>query len=153
MTMPVETNTPLQPPPAWTGTVTASEQLANAGHMTGYTKSGALITAGQTTSKTVDVITDASMETQLVLVVDITAVTGGETLTIQVNGKTASGVTYPILTSAALGAVAVTSLRVGMAFTAVANLSANDMLPSDMQVVCTVAGGGTIAYGVDVVIG
>lgn len=153
MTMPVESNTPLQPPPAWQYPVTAAAQVAATGEIVNYTATGNLIPAGTASTKTVDVITDASLEAQLVLVVDITAVTGGDTLTVQVNGKDKEGVVYPILTSAALAAVAVTTLRVGTGFTAVTNLSANDMLPSDVQVVCTVAGTGTIAYGVDIVIG
>lgn len=156
---PVESNTPLQPPPTWpspVGTstfVTAAQQLAAAGEMTNYSTTGPLIPAGTTATKTVDVITDVSMEVQLVLVVDITAVSGGDTLTVHINGKNADGVVYPILVSTALAAVAITTLRVGTGFTAVANLSANDMLPSDLQVVCTVAGSGAIAYGVDLIIG
>lgn len=156
---PVENNTPLSPPPAWpspSGTntfVTAAQQLANTGEMTNFSATGPLVPAGTTASITKDIITDASMEVQLVLVVDITAVSGGDTLTVQINGKNKDGVIYPILTSAALAAAAITTLRVGTGFTAVTNLSANDMLPSDLQVVCTVAGSGAIAYGVDLIIG
>lgn len=155
---PVESNTPLQPAPAWAspvGTstfVTATQQLANTGEITAFTSNGPLVPAGTTTSVTKDIITDSSMEAQLVLVVDITAVTS-DTLTVQINGKNKDGVVYPILTSTALAAVAITTLRVGMGFTAVANLTANDMLPADVQVVCTVAGAGSIAYGVDLIIG
>ena len=150
---PVETNTPLQPPPPWGRGVTAAAQLLATGEMVNYTPSGVLVPAGTVASITKDVITDASMEAQLVLDINITAVTGGETLTVQINGKNADGTTYPILTSTALAVVATTTLRVGIGFTAVANLTANDMLPSDMQVVCTIAGTGTITYGVDLVIG
>ena len=153
MTFPVETNTPLQPPPPWTEGVSAATQLANSGEMVQYSQSGALVPAGTTGSVTKDIITDVSFEQQLTLVVDITAISGGETLTVQINGKTKAGTVYPILTSTALAAVAVTPLRVGMGFTAVNNLAANDMLPNDMQVVCTVAGAGAITYGVDLVIG
>lgn len=152
-TNPVETNTPLTPTPPWTSGVSATTQLANAGGMVAYTPNGILVPALTTISKTVDIITDASLEAQLVIAVKITTLTGNDTLTVQINGKTASGIIYPILTSAALAAVATTSLRVGMGFTAVANLTANDMLPSDLQVVFTVAGTGTIAYGADLVIG
>ena len=153
MTYPIETNTPLQPPPPWLNGTSASAQLAATGGMVNYSATGPLVPAGTVASITKDVITDVSMEVQLELVVDITAVTGNDTLTVQINGKNKDGVVFPILTSAALAAVAITTLRIGTGFTAVTNLSANDMLPSDLQVVCTVAGTGTIAYGVDLVIG
>ena len=153
MTYPIETNTPLQPPPPWLNGTSASAQLAATGGMVNYSATGPLVPAGTVASITKDVITDVSMEVQLELVVDITAVTGNDTLTVQINGKNKDGVVFPILTSAALAAVAITTLRIGTGFTAVTNLSANDMLPSDLQVVCTVTGTGTIAYGVDLVIG
>ena len=150
---PIEANMPLQPPPPWTDGVTAQNQLANNCGIRAYTPSGVLIPSGTVASKTVDILTDDSFEQQIVLTVDITAVSGGDTLTVQINGKSASGAVYPILTSAALAATGVTALRVGMGFTPVANLAANDMLPNDIQVVCTVAGTGAIAYGVDLTIG
>lgn len=156
---PVENNTPLQPAPAWPGPsgtstfVTAAAQLAATDEMVNYSQSGAVVPAGTTASKTFDLTVDESFESQLVLAVKVTAVTGNDTLTIQINGKTNTGIIYPILTSAALAAVAVTTLRVGSGFAAVVNLTADDMLPNDIQVVCTVAGTGTIAYGVDLVIG
>jgi hypothetical protein len=117
-----------------------------------YSQSGIIIPAGTAATETVDVFTDVSFEAQLVLVVKITAI-ATDTLTVQINGKTADGETYPILTSAALAVTGTTVLRVGIGFTAVTNLTANDMLPSDMQVVCTVGGSGTIAYGVELIIG
>jgi hypothetical protein len=150
---PVEGNTPLQPPPPWLNGTTATAQLANTGEMVQYSTTGVFVAPGTTTSVTKDIITDPSLEAQLALIVNITAVTGGDTLTVQINGKNKDGVVYPILTSTALAAVATTPLRVGTGFTAVANLSANDMLPADIQVVCTVAGTGTIAYGIDLIIG
>jgi len=150
---PVETNTPLTPAPPWGRGVTADAQLAATSEMVNYAKSGAVVPAGTTISKTFDLNVDESYESQLVLDVNITAVSGGDTLTVQINGKNSDGTTYPILTSAALAAVAVTTLRVGAGFTPAANLAANDMLPNDIQVVCTVAGGGAIAYGVDLEIG
>lgn len=153
MTIPVEVNTPLEPAPPWTSGVSAQSQLANNCGIIPYSQSGSIIPAGTTTSKTFDVITDASFEAQLVLIVKVSAVSGGETLTVQINGKSPSGITYPILTSAALATTGTTTLRVGMSFTPIANLTANDMLPYDMQVVCTVAGTGSITYEVDTIIG
>jgi len=150
---PVETNTPLQPAPPWTDGVSAQSQLANSGQMTNYTSSGVLIPAGTTTAITKDVITNDSFEAQLVLTVKIAAVSGGETLTVTINGKTASGAIYPILQGLALNAVGVTTYRIGMGFTAVANLTANDMLPNDMQVICAISGTGAITYGADLTIG
>jgi hypothetical protein len=153
MTYPIEANTPLQPPPAWPYGISATAQLAATEEAVNYSQSGAVIPAGTTASKTVDLTVDESYESQLVLAVKITAVSGGDTLTVQINGKTASGDIYPILTSTALATISTTPLRVGSGFTALANLTADDMLPNDIQVVCTVAGAGAIAYGVDLVIG
>lgn len=157
---PVESNTPLQPPPAWAspvGTgptvVTATQQLSNAGGMKQYTPSGPIIAPGTTATASANVFTDVSFEPSLEVVIDITAVTGGDTLTVVLQGKSASGDLYPILTSAALSATGVVVLRVGPGFVPAANLTVNDMVPSEMVVTCTVAGSGTIAYGVDLVMG
>jgi hypothetical protein len=152
---PVESNTPLQPPPAWPSPVGTSTFVTAAAMLAGdeikpYSVNGPIIPAGTVATATADIFTDVSVEPSLVVLVKVTAVSGG-TVTVQINGKTSDGEIYPILTSTALGAVAVTPLRVGSGFTPVANLTANDLLPSDMQVVCTVA--GTITYGVEVIIG
>jgi hypothetical protein len=150
---PVEANTPLQPAPPWTDGVSAQTQLGNDG-IKQYSQSGVLIPNGTVATDTADVYTDVSFEAQLILLVKVASASGGANVTVQINGKTADGETYPILTSAALGSVAVTPLRVGTGFTAVTNLSANDMLPSDLQIVCTVANGsGAISYGVELIIG
>lgn len=151
---PVESNTPLQPPPAWPGPVgtstfiTATQQLGG-DDIKAYTANGPIIPAGTTATTTADILTDVSLESQLIVLVKITA--GAGTVTVQINGKTSDGETYPILTSTALTGVGVTPLRVGTGYTPVANLAANDMVPTDVQVVCTVS--GTITYGVEVMLG
>lgn len=76
--------------------------------------------------------------------VDITAVTGSLTVTIQ--GKDpASGKYYTILASAALAAVATTVLRVFPGAAVTANVSANDVLPKTWRVQYVVATGPVTA--------
>ncbi len=148
MTYPVETNTPVQPAFTWPNGVTATQQLASDG-MKSYSVNGPIIPAGTTATTTADVFTDISFETQLILLVKIAS--GSGSVTVQVNGKTSDGETYPILTSTALSGAGITPLRIGTGFTPVNNLAANDMVPTDVQVVCTVS--GTISYGVEVMLG
>jgi hypothetical protein len=146
---PVESNTPLKPAPAWPNLTTAATQLGG-DEISPFTLSGELIPPGTTATKSANVFTDVSFEASLSIVIDVTAFTSG-TLTVSLQGKTSSGTLYPILTSAALAATGVTVLRVAQGLTAVSNLTANDMLPNEMVVTCTVS--GTLTYGIDVVIG
>src|SRR5713101_1207672 len=64
------------------------------------------------------------------LIIDITAITATGTITVTIYGiDPVSGKIYVILASAALGAVATTVLKVGPNLAAVANLTANDIIP------------------------
>lgn len=106
---------------------------------------GAVIAAGATsTNAGVSLITyNAS---KAVIIVNIASATAA-TLTVQINGITASGYSYPILTSTALATVAVTPLRIFPGGTPTANSVANDMIPRTLQIATTVT--GTISYGID----
>jgi hypothetical protein len=114
--------------------------------------SAVAIAAGRTISQTVTVNPPTGSDF-LVVVVSITAVTGGDTLTMAINGVTVSGYNYPLLAPAALSAVGVTPYRIGPALNPSTGAVANDVVPPAVQLVATVAGAGTIAYGVDVVFG
>lgn len=82
------------------------------------------------------------------LVVSVSAFTSG-TVTVQVFGQTASGYTYPIITSAALAATGTTVLRIGQGLAPVANQSVNDIVPQNLLV--TVSGAFVATYGIDAV--
>jgi hypothetical protein len=106
---------------------------------------GVVIAAGATGSNA-GVSTTTFNASKAIIVVNISAFTSGS-LTVTINGITSSGYTYPILTSTALAAVAVTPLRIFPGGTAAANAVANDMVPRTLQVVTTVT--GTLTYGID----
>ncbi len=106
---------------------------------------GVVIAAGATSSNA-GVTTTTYNASKAVIIVNISAFTSGS-LTVAINGITSSGYSYPILTSAALAAVAVTPLRIFPGATASANAVANDMVPRSLQVVTTVS--GTLTYGID----
>ena len=77
-----------------------------------------------------------------VIVINITAITGtSPTATFTVEGRDPiSGVTYPILASAARTATGTTVLRIHPGLAAVANLVANDIFPSIFRVRMTIGG-------------
>jgi len=66
--------------------------------------------------------------------INITNVAAGPSVTVNILGVDANGVTYTILASAALVAVATTVLTVYPGLTAVANVTATDVLPRNIQV-------------------
>lgn len=80
---------------------------------------------------------------------DVTAVPGAVTVTLNVQGKDpTSGTYFTILSSAAIVAVSFTVLRVFPALTAVATLTANDILPRIYRVTVTHSGAGDFTYSV-----
>jgi hypothetical protein len=86
-------------------------------------------------------------------VLNVSAVAGGETVQLTLNGVTQSGYVYPLLVGLAVGAVGATPYRVGPAFTPSPNAAADDLVPANIQAVATIAGAGSITYGVDLVTG
>lgn len=74
------------------------------------------------------------------VVVDITAVGGGATLTVTLQGKDPlSGKYYTLLASAALGAAATTVIFIFPGAPVAANVSANDALPATWRVSAALA--------------
>lgn len=108
--------------------------------------SGVLLAAGATATQLDLRLTDISGESAF-FILSTTTASGGNTVQITFNGITASGYVYPILTGAAIAAVAVTPYKIGPGLTAAANLTVNDMTPRVIQLVVTVV--GTVAYGID----
>lgn len=88
--------------------------------------------------------------TDLVVVIDVTAVTSTPSLVVTINGKDAlSGKYYTLLTSAAISTVSTVVLRVGSSFgAAAANLIAVDRLPRTWQVVVTAGNANSATYSV-----
>jgi len=75
------------------------------------------------------------------IVVNVTAQLNS-TLTLTVQGKLADETYYDILTSAALGAVAVTKLSAFVGATPAANVAVNDILPRHFRIKAVTSNGG-----------
>lgn len=89
----------------------------------------------------------------LAVVINMSAVTATGTVTFKIEGiDPATGTAYPILTSAALAAVAVTVLRVHPNLPAVTNLTAQDMVPPVIRVTATHGNGVSMTYSATVLL-
>lgn len=84
------------------------------------------------------------------VVVNVTVNTGGlGSITVTIQGKDKTGlVYYTILASAAITAVGTSVLTVYPSLPAVANVSANDVLPDELRVVATANNANPISYSV-----
>lgn len=81
------------------------------------------------------------------VVVDITAISGGATLTVTIRGRDkTSGKQWTLLASTALNAIGTTVLTVYPGLTASANATASDALPYRWDVTAAVAVAGTVTY-------
>lgn len=85
----------------------------------------------------------------LVLLIDVTAVGVTPSVVPTIEGvDVASGKVWPILTGAAIVAVLTRALRVAPLLVAVANLTAQDILPERIRITMTHGNGITITYSV-----
>lgn len=85
----------------------------------------------------------------VIVVVDVTAVPGVDTITVAIQGKSALGSDYyAILTSAALVATGVVVLVVYPGVTVAANLAASHPLPRLWRVSVTASGVGSFTYSI-----
>lgn len=83
----------------------------------------------------------------MVVVINMTAVTATGTVTFKIEGvDPLTQSVYPILTSTALAAVAVTVLRVHPNLPAVTNLTAQDILPPLVRVTATHGNAVSMTY-------
>lgn len=106
-----------------------------------------VIAAGTTTTQTnISLITYNAAK--LIVVVNISAGVGS--LVVTINGTTSSSYVYPLLTSASIVGVGVTSLLIFPGATAVTNLAANNAVPRSVQITATVT--GSVTYGIDAVL-
>lgn len=112
------------------------------------TATGALVAPGQAAGGTFTL--NCLGYRSLVLVVNPTVASAGNTVQVTIKGNEPDG-DYTILTGAVLAATGAVVMRISPALAAVANLTANDVLPEKVDVVVTVA--GTVAYGIDYALG
>ena len=85
----------------------------------------------------------------LILIVDVTAVPGVDTVTPKIQGKDqASGKYYDILTGAAIVGVSTVVMRIYPGLAAVANLTVNDVLPRTWRFVLTHSAASNFTYSV-----
>lgn len=84
------------------------------------------------------------------IIVDVTVI-GADTLTIEIEARQLFPpfTFYPLLISAAISATGTTVLKVGIGFSPVVNLTANDMLPAVWRVVATPTGADPITYSIN----
>lgn len=82
------------------------------------------------------------------IVINMTAVPGVATVTPTIEGKDALGNYYPILTGPAIAATGITVLRIAPGLLAVANLTANDVLPDTWRINCVHSAGTNFTYSV-----
>jgi len=84
------------------------------------------------------------------IIVDVTVI-GADTLEVEIQARRLGFpfTFYPLLTSLPIAATGVTVLKVGIGFTPVANLTANDLLSYVWQVVATPSGVDPITYSID----
>lgn len=123
----------------------------------GYLGNQQLLAGGQNATQTVNLTGLTGMGNSLparylYLWVNISSFTSG-TLTVVVNNISTNAYVGALLTSAALGAAATTGLQVGPGLATTTNLSANAVLASQVQIVATVSGGGSLVYGIDYYLG
>lgn len=84
------------------------------------------------------------------IIVDVTVI-GADSLTVEIQARRLGFpfTFYPLLTSTAIIATGVTVLKIGIGFTPIANLTANDLLSYVWQVVATPSGADPITYSID----
>lgn len=109
----------------------------------------AVIAAGTVNNQTDQPITNYN-GSSLAIVLNVSAVSTG-TVTVTIDGTTASGYQYNILTGAAVSTTGVVVYRAAPALTAAANAVAQDIVPRNIRVSTAVT--GTITYGVDYILG
>lgn len=83
------------------------------------------------------------------LIVSVTAVPGGDTITPKIQGKSASGVYYDILVGAAIAATGTTVLKINPSAAVLLNAVASDTIPDVWRVIVTHSAGSNFTYVVD----
>lgn len=109
----------------------------------------ALIAAATSTSQSNIALTTYNARS-LAIAINITIATTATAL-VTINGVTASGYAYPLLVGTSLVTTGLTVYRIAPSLTPSTNAVANDIVPRNVTV--SVAVTGTIAYGVDAVLG
>lgn len=105
--------------------------------------------ASRTVATTFGNFTNVNHRT-LHVIVNVTVI-GADTLTIDIEARQLAPpfTFYPLLTSAAISSTGTTVLKIGVGFTPIANLTANDMIPAVWRVVATPSGADPITYSIN----
>lgn len=107
--------------------------------------------AARTTAQ--DFIIDNEDGTQLIVVIDMTAVSGAGSLVFTVRGyDPASNKTYDLLVSSAIVGVSTVVLQVSPNIAAVANTKANSVLPEQIVIHVGVATADSMTYSIGAVL-
>ena len=107
-----------------------------------------LASAARTTAQTLGPFPNTAKGCHLVI--DVTSITSTPILTPTIQGVDAYGVTYTVLTGAAISATGTNVLKVFPGASPVANAVANDYLPPDWKVSIAVADADSATYSVSV---
>lgn len=109
----------------------------------------AFVSAARTaTSNSADI--DTGKSKGVIVVVDVTAVTAIENVTVKIQGKDSlSGKYYDILVSSAISSISTVVLKVFPAATPVANTTANDHVPKMIRVRVEHSAAGSFTYSVN----
>ncbi|HEV8175550.1 MAG TPA: hypothetical protein VGP91_18075 [Actinoplanes sp.] len=86
------------------------------------------------------------------VLIDVTAIAATPSVVPKIEGVTASGAVYAILTGAAITATGQTALKVYPGITAAANVAVSDVLPQKIKVTLTHGDADSITYSVDLVL-
>lgn len=107
-----------------------------------------LASAARTATPTIDTYRIGKVD-GLFVVIDVTAIAATPSITVTVDGvDEVSGKTFNLLTSAAISSVSTVTLRIRPGLTAVANLTASDMVPSLITFTVTHGDADSITYSV-----
>lgn len=87
-----------------------------------------------------------------VLIIDVTAIAATPSVTPKIEGVSASGAVYTLLTGAAITATGVTALKIFPGITAAANVAVSDVLPQTIKVTLTHGDADSATYSVDLVL-
>lgn len=88
-------------------------------------------------------------ETGIHVIVRVTAVPGGDTITPKIQGKDYSGNYYDLLVGSAISTTGINVLKLAPGIAPLANAAAADLVPTVYRVVITHSAGTSFTYGVN----
>lgn len=129
----------------------AASLVAPIGKAEGAVRSGVALASAARTAAPPGVVFSTSGAVGLEVVLDVTADTGGNTVTLTISGADrASGKLWTVLASAAKASSTTTVLRVNQNLAASANLIAQDMVPPEVAITVAHSDSAAITYSIGV---